>query len=102
VPALTELPAGAVTDHVTLVLKLPVPATVAANCTCVPMVAVDGVTVIDVIDGPVGTVTGGVITAVLPPPPHPAASRHNAQAIVVAGFDTLPLMRINSAVQPAA
>jgi hypothetical protein len=58
---------GPVTDQVTVLAKLPVPATVAVNCTWVPMVAVAGfgVTVTDVIVGPVG---GGGPT---PPPPPP-------------------------------
>jgi hypothetical protein len=39
---------GPDTDQVTVVAKLPVPVTVAVNCCWVPMVAVVGVTVIEV------------------------------------------------------
>jgi hypothetical protein len=53
VPGLSVLPVGAATDQVTPLLKLPVPVTVAVNCTCVPMMAVFGVTVIVEIVGPV-------------------------------------------------
>jgi hypothetical protein len=69
VPMLPVKPEGPAYDHVTAELKPPVPATVATNCTWVPMVAVVGVTVIEVIVGPVGG--GGVIVL---PPPHPANS----------------------------
>jgi hypothetical protein len=48
VPGLNVLPVGAATDHVTALLKLPVPVTAAVNCTCVPMVAMFGVTVMAV------------------------------------------------------
>jgi hypothetical protein len=40
---------GPVTDQVTVVEKLPVPFTMAVNCCSVPMVAVFGVTVTEVI-----------------------------------------------------
>ena len=39
---------GPVTDQVTVVAKVPVPITVAVNCCWVPMVAVAGVTMIEV------------------------------------------------------
>jgi hypothetical protein len=56
-PALRPVHDVQVTDHVTVVLKLPVPCTFAVNCCCVPIVAVLGVTVIDVIGEAVFTVT---------------------------------------------
>jgi len=71
VPGLIEFPDGAATDHVTPLLKLPVPATVAANCTCVPITALFGDTAIEVIVGPEG---GGVV-AVPPPPPQAEINR---------------------------
>jgi hypothetical protein len=74
VPALKELPVGPESDQVTPVLKLPVPATEAANCTCVPMVAEPGVTVIDVMAGPAG-VGVGLGVPELPPTPQPVKSR---------------------------
>jgi hypothetical protein len=38
-PRLPVYPAGPATDQLTALLKLPLPVTVAANCTVVPMVA---------------------------------------------------------------
>ena len=52
VPALNALPGGPNTDHVTALLKVPVPTTVAVNCTCVPMTAMFGDTSIEVIADP--------------------------------------------------
>ena len=72
VPGLIALPDGAAIDHVTPLLKLPVPATVAANCTCVPMMALFGVIAIEVIVGPEG---GGVIAVPPPPPPQAEINR---------------------------
>jgi hypothetical protein len=65
VPGLKLLPEGPANDQVTPVLKLPVPATVAVNWTCVPMVAVAGlgVTVTDVMAGPVDVVKLAVTVA---------------------------------------
>ena len=71
-PGLNELPDGAAIDHVTPLLKLPVPATVAANCACVPMMALFGVIAIEVIVGPDG---GGVIAVPPPPPPQAEINR---------------------------
>jgi hypothetical protein len=81
VPGLSEFPAGAAADQVTELSKLPVPCTAALNCTWVPMVAVVGVTVIEVTAGPVG-VTGAVGALELPPP-HPLNSSptHASKAI---------------------
>jgi hypothetical protein len=70
--------------HVTPVLKLPVPVTAAANCTCVPMVAVVGVTVMDVIVGPVGAI--GCV-GVFPPPPQAASVSASALAISTAACE---------------
>jgi hypothetical protein len=72
VPGLSWLPEGAAIDQETAVLKLPVPATVATNCTWLPIVAVAGVTVIEVTTGPVG-ITGPV--ELLPPPPQAVNAR---------------------------
>jgi hypothetical protein len=48
-PALSPEHDEQATDHVTSLLKLPVPWTDAVNCCCVPIVAALGVTVIAVI-----------------------------------------------------
>ena len=93
-PMLCVKPEGPAYDHVTAELKLPVPATVATNCTWVPMIAVVGVTVIEVIAGPVGG--GGVV--VPPPLPHPLNNkpRHAAedaakyQLVLFIGLPILP------------
>ena len=52
-PGLSELPAGALTDHVTAVEKLPLPETAVASCNVVPIVADAGfgVTLTDVMTG---------------------------------------------------
>jgi hypothetical protein len=64
-PALSPAHDAQLTAHVTVVLKLPVPCTFAVNCCCVPIVAVFGVTVIDVIGEAVFTVTDAVPEALL-------------------------------------
>jgi hypothetical protein len=73
-PALRVPPAAAATDHVTDWLGLFVPETTAANCTCVPIIAALGETVIELIVGPVGTEGGGVVIDP-PPPPHAVVSK---------------------------
>jgi hypothetical protein len=86
VPGLNWLPEGAAIDQETALLKLPVPATVATNCTWAPpMVAVEGVTVIKVTVGPVGIV-GPV--ELLPPPPHAVSARPRLASTEISAYQS--------------
>jgi hypothetical protein len=61
---------GQLSAQVTPLLYPPVPVTVAVNCAWLPMVAVVGVTVMDVI-------LVVVVVVLPPPPPQPAISWHS-------------------------
>ncbi len=82
-PMLPVQPVGPETCHVTAELNVPVPFTVALNCAVAPIVtfALVGVRVTPVI-----ALTGGGVTVLTDPPPHPKTKLQTAKTPPPAQF----------------